>query len=107
MESEFIKENFQQFPFTMEIEKSLKHFESGYHAVSIIEGITSNFIGNSEIKFLTIEQFKRVEKGMIILCYSMLCNYYPLFITIPNERRLKFLQWFSKQFCFIHTYKIY
>ena len=50
--TELTDENLQQFPYTMEIERLLRQFESGFQAVSVVEGICSDFIGGSETKVL-------------------------------------------------------
>uniref|UniRef100_A0A1I8B5Z9 AraC family transcriptional regulator n=1 Tax=Meloidogyne hapla TaxID=6305 RepID=A0A1I8B5Z9_MELHA len=98
------EDNIKQFPLTMEIEKSLRQFESALHAVSVIEGITSDLIGSSETKMtlLTNDQFKRTEKGMIVLTCSMVCQQCPQFSSIPSANRLKFLHWFYNQFALIY-----
>jgi len=46
MQKELCEELYvKQFPLTMKIERLLRQFESGHHAVSVVEGITSDLIG--------------------------------------------------------------
>uniref|UniRef100_A0A914MEM8 Uncharacterized protein n=1 Tax=Meloidogyne incognita TaxID=6306 RepID=A0A914MEM8_MELIC len=85
----------------MKIERLLRQFESGHHAVSVVEGITSDLIGcveSTKMAFLTQDQFKRTEKGLIVLIYSMICQFFPEITLIENATRLKFLQRFYDQF---------
>ena len=48
--------------------------------------------------FLTQDQFKRTEKGLIVLIYSMICQFFPEIALIEYASRLKFLQRFYDQF---------
>ncbi|CAK5088750.1 unnamed protein product [Meloidogyne enterolobii] len=48
--------------------------------------------------FLTQDQFKRTEKGLIVLIYSMICQFFPEIALIENATRMKFLQRFYDQF---------
>nr|CAD2191159.1 unnamed protein product [Meloidogyne enterolobii] len=101
MQQEFCDEYVKQFPLTMRIERLLRQFESGHHAVSVVEGITSDLIGcgeSTKMTFLTQDQFKRTEKGLIVLIYSMICQFFPEIALIENATRMKFLQRFYDQF---------
>uniref|UniRef100_A0A915LVM0 Uncharacterized protein n=1 Tax=Meloidogyne javanica TaxID=6303 RepID=A0A915LVM0_MELJA len=102
MQKELCEELYvKQFPLTMKIERLLRQFESGHHAVSVVEGITSDLIGcdeSTKMTFLTQDQFKRTEKGLIVLIYSMICQFFPEIALIEYASRLKFLQRFYDQF---------
>nr|CAD2167956.1 unnamed protein product [Meloidogyne enterolobii] len=101
MQQELCDEYVKQFPLTMRIERLLRQFESGHHAVSVVEGITSDLIGcgeSTKMTFLTQDQFKRTEKGLIVLIYSMICQFFPEIALIENATRMKFLQRFYDQF---------
>jgi hypothetical protein len=64
-------------PFTAQFAESIRQYDNGLRAFSIVEGICTEFANSNEARLITHQEYLRANRAGALLVYAMIGQHLP------------------------------